>query len=146
MSLKIDTILVPVDGSGPSERAVDFAAGLAAATGAALELVTVIDIGQVDVYEGFYLTEEQLDQRRAHLQAEVLERAAARVDPALGLSLRTRLLRGAVVKTLLAEIERPEIGLVVIGRTGRSALERILQGSVSERVAKRSADPVVLIP
>lgn len=146
MSLKIDTILVPVDGSEPSNRAVDFAAGLAAATGASLEIVTVVDVGQVDVYDAFYLTDEQLDQRQAHMQSEVLEKAAARVPESLGLEVSTRLLRGAVVKTLLKEIERPDVEAIVIGRTGRSALERILQGSVSERVAKRSVDPVILIP
>jgi nucleotide-binding universal stress UspA family protein len=145
MTLKLNTILVPVDGSDPSYRALDFAVGLAGVTGAILEIVSVVDIGQVDVYDGFYLNEDQVDEWQSHIKEAVLEKAVARV-PEGGPAYRTRLLRGNVVKLLLKEIEREDIELIVLGRTGRTGLERLLQGSVAERIAKRSVDPVILVP
>lgn len=72
-------ILVPVDGSEPSMRAVDLAAEIASATDAEIDLVSVVDLHQVDVYDGFYLTKEQLSALKARAQEHILDDARARV-------------------------------------------------------------------
>jgi nucleotide-binding universal stress UspA family protein len=48
--MSFSRILVPIDGSDPSGRALQLGLQLAASTGAALEVVTVLDLGQLDFY------------------------------------------------------------------------------------------------
>ena len=47
--MTIKKILVPTDGSEPANRAIDYAATLAKATGAKLDILTVVDLRQVTV-------------------------------------------------------------------------------------------------
>lgn len=53
-------VLVPIDGSEASHRAVRFAARVAPAFGAQLDIVHVLDLSLRDVYDGFYLATERV--------------------------------------------------------------------------------------
>lgn len=136
-------ILVPVDGSPPSDRALDLAVQLASGLNAGLEIVTVIDLSQVDVYDGFYLTDRQLEELQTKAKNEILDRAKARV--ATGVATETRLLRGRAAHVLLEEAEKPGVAMVVMGRTGKGAFERLVQGSVSRSLAAHSPVPVTIV-
>ena len=61
----IHRILVPIDGSAPSNAALEHAVTIARATGAALDVVTVVDLGQLDFYDGMYRTPEQVEDLRS---------------------------------------------------------------------------------
>lgn len=135
-------ILVPIDGSEPSLRAVEHASMIAKATGASLDLVTVLDLRQVDVYEGFYLTDEQLEKIEEHAHERVLDVAKKKVPE--GVKVQTRLLKGPALKLLLHEAEAGA-DLVVIGRTGKNALERVLEGSVSRGLAAHCKVPITIV-
>lgn len=136
-------ILVPVDGSAPSDRALDLAARLAQGLGASLDIVTVLDFSQVDVYDGFYLSDRQLEELQTKAKREILERAEQLVDDRV--PVRTRLLRGRVTHVLLEEAEQPGVAMVVLGRTGKGAFERLVQGSVSRHLAAHSPAPVTVV-
>lgn len=143
MSTDTTRILVPVDGSEPSDRAVALAAQLAPSLGASLDIVTVIDLSQVDVYDGFYLTDRQLDELQTKAKAEILDRA--RRASTTGVPVETRLLRGRAAHVLLEEAAKPGVAMVVMGRTGKGAFERLVQGSVSRNMSAHSPVPVTIV-
>jgi nucleotide-binding universal stress UspA family protein len=136
-------ILVAVDGSAPSKRAVEVAVNIAKGTGQKIAFVSVIDLRQIDIYEGFYLTEQQLAELEKHHRETILDGALKNVPKEL-VHENTRLLRGPVLKALLDEAEKAS--MVVVGRTGKGALDRLLEGSVSRGLSIHSTVPVVVVP
>lgn len=143
--MSIQNILVAVDGSEPSDRAVDLAASLARATLATLEIVTVIDLGQLEFLETHLLTDEQLRIWQARQRKEVLQAAQDRLPDDLP-PPTLHMLQGRAAPTLIAHAESVGADLILMGRTGKGALARMVEGSVSRRVAQTSPVPVVLVP
>jgi nucleotide-binding universal stress UspA family protein len=144
MTTQQERILVPVDGSEASDRALDYAVRLGAGLGLPLDVVTVLDLSQVDVYDGFYLTDRQLEELQTKARKDILERAHARV-PDDGPNVSTRLLRGRTARVIEDEAGKPGVQLIVMGRTGKGAFERVLQGSVSRDLAAHSPVPVTIV-
>ena len=136
-------ILVPVDGSAASTRALDHAVTLAVALHTRVEIASVVDLGQLDFYDGMYHTPDEVEALTRRLRTDVLEHARARV-PA-GVEHHAVLLRGPVARTLLQHAAEMGAGLIVVGRTGKGALERLIEGSVSRALAFQSAVPVLLV-
>lgn len=139
-----ERIVVPVDGSEPSMRALDVAARLAKGLGASLEVVSVLDLTQVDVYDSFYLTDTQLEDLQQRIKTDILEDARARAPE--GVHVEVKLLKGRAEKMLDTEVEKPGVVMVVIGRTGKGAFERLVQGSVSRHMAAHCPVPVTVVP
>lgn len=137
-------ILVAIDGSEPAERALRLAVSLAQKMEMALDVVTVIDLGQVDVYDGFYLTDRQIDQIQQRVHDAVIEKARGSVPKEVDASFRV--VRGSARKTLLDESERSDVGMMVVGRTGKGAFQRMVEGSVSRSLTAHAAVPVVIVP
>ena len=146
MSNAIKYVMVPIDGSMSSTRALDFATQLAADTGAVVEIVTVIDLGQLDFIQTLHLTDAQLDKWQSNVRTEVLESAAKHAAETEGVTVTTSMLHGGVIKSLLAHAEQEHISAVVIGRRGQNPLEAIFQGSVSAGLVRRCAKPVIVVP
>lgn len=138
-------ILVPVDGSAPSDRALDLAARMAKGLGVSLDIITILDLSQVDVYDGFYLTDHQLEELQSKAKNEILEGAKLRAERA-SVAATTRLLRGRAAHVLLEEAEQPGVEMIIMGRTGKGAFERFVQGSVSRSLAAHSPAPVTIVP
>lgn len=137
-------ILVPVDGSEAALRAASFAAELAKSTGRPLELVAVLDIIQLDPDAGLVISEEQKNTVRGKFRSAVLDVHTAALPKDAGVT--TTLLEGRPTQALLAHIERSAPYAVVVGRTGKGAVERLFQGSVSRALTERSTSPVLVIP
>lgn len=143
VSAAIDRILVPLDGSDPSFAALDFAAGLAGALGATLDVVTVVDLGQLDFYDGMYHTPEQVDAIQTRVKQDILDQARERVPASVAAEFDV--LHGPVVRTLLARVTGSGADLVVLGRTGKGAMERLFEGSVSRRITSLAKVPVTVV-
>jgi len=143
MSTTLDTILVALDGSEPSKRALEFAATLARASGAKLELVTVLDLAHLDPEAGFYLTEAELEKLRKKLGGDILDPAVATLPAEV--QHTTKLLEGRIVERLLSYIDESKPSLVVVGRTGKTAFQRFLEGSVSRGVVTHASAPVTVV-
>lgn len=142
--MALQRILVPIDGSEPSRAALDFGVALANACGAAIEVVTVVDLGQLDYYDGMYRSIPQLEAWQADIKRGILD-AACETIPEDGPDWTSRLMRGPAVRTLLKHIETTRPDMVVVGRTGRGALDRALHGSVSRRLCARAQVPVTVV-
>jgi nucleotide-binding universal stress UspA family protein len=55
------------------------------------------------------------------------------------------LVRGPAAFEILAEIDRTKVDLVVLGTHGRRGLNRVLLGSVAEKVVRSSSVPVLTV-
>jgi nucleotide-binding universal stress UspA family protein len=146
-------VLVPVDYSDGSARALQCAAALAERLGAALEVVHVWD-------RPAYVSTEVLVRGRADhprsLGDLIRENAEAEMATFLASHLRQNegttvlpphyLTSGEPAATLIAELERGKHDLVVIGTHGRTGLEHLLLGSVADKLIRFSPVPVMTVP
>jgi nucleotide-binding universal stress UspA family protein len=134
-------VVVGVDGSGPSLRAVDWAADEAALRGAPLRLVFA---SLWERYEGDALADDPGEPSERTRIEEIMETAAR----------RARLRRPEVRVTTDVVPEEPEYtllresrtaSLLVTGTRGRSSLTEALVGSVSLTVAAHAHCPMVVV-
>ena len=144
MPAEFRLVLVPVDGSDASMRAVDLGVQLAAALAADLEIVTVLDLGQLDFYDGMYMSLEQIEGWQERVRKDILDAAMARV-PDEGPRARFELIRGPVIRSLLDHISKVKPSMVVVGRTGKGALREAIAGSVSSALVHHLHVPVTVI-
>jgi len=131
------SIMVAVDFGSTSNRALDKAIDLARTLAVPLDLVTVCPSLP------FGRTEEDtpyVDGAKAELAT-----LRARTEAA-GVEARTHVRCDNVIFGLLEAIDDLAPQLVVLGSHGRSGLKRVLIGSVSESVARRSPVPVLIVP
>ena len=143
-------ILVAVDGSPHAEHAFRHALGLARGLSAALCIVHVVDSGWLGLGMELAIDTENLSRAR-HAAGEKLLADARATAGAVGIEAEVRLVELATpaehVAALLArEASSWPADLVVLGTHGHRNLERMLLGSVAERVARLSAAPVLLVP
>lgn len=139
----IHRILVPIDGSPPAVAALEHAITVAGATGAAMDVVTVVDLGQLDFYDGMFHTPEQVDAIQTRVKQDVLDSAVGLVAGRVPATFSV--LHGPVIRTLLGRVTTADIDLVVLGRTGKGAVEQLFEGSVSRRMAVACPVPVTLV-
>ena len=75
---------------------------------------------------------------RLKKDAGALEKTGVKVTPLL--------LQGASGETIVAEAERLQVSLIIIGSHGHSVFRKMLVGSTSEGVLRKSKIPVMIIP
>lgn len=139
----LQKILVPVDGSGPSKRAVAKAAYLAGLSGAKLTLVNVVDLNkQISTFEqvstGGYVPSE-LKEEGYQLLAELMHE----VPPTVKAKALVEI--GAPGETVVEMCEEQKFDLIVIGSRGQDAIQRLVMGSVSEYVMHHSTCPMLVV-
>ncbi|MCB7135968.1 universal stress protein [Cellulosimicrobium marinum] len=137
-------VMVGVDGSTTSGRALDLAVHEASRRGALLWIVHVVNVPVVTspfMGGAYYPTVEDV----AAYGEPVLEAAvdrAARLDRSV--PVRTALRSGAPSEVLLDAAKAAD--LVVVGTRGLGSVASAFFGSVSTRLAARSPVPVVVVP
>jgi nucleotide-binding universal stress UspA family protein len=139
-------LLVPVDGSATASKAADAAATFASEIGAN---VTIIHVVHVYPYTGF-------GAGFAEGQSLYLAAATAAANDALASARETTLARGVVVDTRIVESNvvwrgvvetAAAVGadLIVMGTHGRAKIDRLLLGSVTQRVLAHAPVPVMVV-
>ena len=134
------TIVVGVDGSGPSGRAVETVAKIAAAT---KDPVVVCHGMEVHHAWGRDLPAETTDETHPLIDRYVAQLAAAGV-PATG-EVHQELDKGTG-GALIDAAQRHQAGLIVVGTRGRSNVKSVLLGSVAHEVVSKSTLPVLVVP
>ena len=137
-------IMVPLDGSALAERALPSAARLAAATGATLHLVRVVEPlpGAVSVYRSVTEPSRHLD-REARAATEYLDTIRTRLT-AEGVRVEVHRRLGHALDALLQEQRTAGIDLVVMCSHGRGGVSRVALGSVATGLLQRGTAPVLL--
>ncbi len=140
-------ILVPIDGSATSERALQEAIKLAAGKDC-LRLVYVIEeIYPLDAEGYAYIDYAALQDAVRHTGERALVQAAEKVRSS-GATAETALLEAhgeRVASVIDSEASHWPADLIVIGTHGRSGLSRLLLGSVAEGVVRGASVPVLLV-
>jgi len=143
-------ILVPTDGSETAENAVDQAIDIASKYGSTVHALYVVDVDATS----YSLGTEQVDRiRQGHLDemTEVKEDAdeatgyvAARGDEH-GVEVVEHVTAGEPARAIRKFVDDNDIDLVVMGSHGRSGLKRVILGSVTEKVLRRTRLPVLVV-
>lgn len=138
-------ILVPTDFSPGAEMALGWAQSLAAAFGAEVILLHVVDLS-IAALAGFPSTlaavpaaGELLDRIRMESDEE-MRRLVARIPGSRGI------VREGTPRAVILDVAR-EIGvhLIVMGTHGRTGLTHVFFGSVAEHVVRHSRVPVLTV-
>lgn len=129
-------ILVPIDGSDCSFRALEYAAELADHHDGTLHVVHITD------HEG-EATAELLDRAR-----ETLETAGLEGDPEVRTDLRMADPRYAnrVGKEVISLVDERGYDHVVMGHHGTGRIERAILGSAAETVVRGTTVPCTIVP
>lgn len=136
-------ILVPFDFSEAALRALQEAARLAAEAGVGLTVMHVFRLP--DVAE--WLNPQLVDQAREAHRKEVTRRLTeqtAKVLPA-EMPCQIELISGNPAPQIINEVTRGGYDLVVMGTHGRTGLDWVMLGSVTQRVLRRCPVPVLVI-
>lgn len=139
-------ILVPVDGSKTAQQAVEKAAGLAQAFGSAVTVIYVMDpypftgVGTDFAYgQAMYLSAATAEANEAIKNAkQVLEAAGIHVSTAV---IESHTAWRGILETATS------VGadLIVMGSHGRRGIERLVLGSVAQRVLSHTTLPVLVM-
>jgi len=136
-------IVIGVDGSANSLRAVDQSVQLAQQFSSELVIVYVVHI-PVTSYSydvlGSLSIFNKLEEEGKNTLAKCEETARSAGVPA-----RTVLLSGDPAQGILDTAAKEGADLVIVGSRGTGTLERLLMGSVSERVVRFSKCPVLVV-
>jgi nucleotide-binding universal stress UspA family protein len=133
--MKLERIIVAVDGSANSVAAVDWAAGLAQATGA--EVVAVHALG---------LLERVDDDAKVPTQSHQVVSSWCEPLARAGVAYRPLLRDGSPVSVVLEVADEVEADVVVVGSRGLGGYPELLLGSTSTQIAQHSVRPVVIVP
>ncbi|ABO59252.1 universal stress protein [Burkholderia vietnamiensis] len=140
-------VMVAVDGSPSSKRALDEALKVAASCGARLFAVFAVDKSILLAYGGRIDPDALLDDVRRdgtavlHDAERAISHAAVNGDTEL---IETELGQD-VAERLQRYVAEHAIDLAVIGTHGRRGVRRLFLGSVAERFLRGSSCPVLLL-
>ena len=141
----IKRILCAVDFSETSGHALDFALGLAAAVNADVRVLYVFSVGEIgfadDVLQLDPDTVLDLQERLRHRLEEMLEK---HFKP--GVDIESLIIQGDPSRQIGPAASELHVDLIVMGTHGHGALERLLLGSVAERVLRTAPVPVLTVP
>jgi nucleotide-binding universal stress UspA family protein len=145
MGASITKVLVPIDFSALSNRAIELAAELASRYGASLTVLHVFEPMVFVVPDGAVLQSPEglADQLRDTEQLVAKGLAAAQAAGAK--DVRSLVRQGGPVEEKLAEAKDNGYDLVVMGTHGRSGLKHALLGSVAEQLIRRASCPVLTV-
>lgn len=146
--MELGKILVAHDFSQPADRALAFAADLAARVGATVHLVHVhpdVYDGHSDAALGTPWPNQEQEQRYVRFLEQELLRVISTVLGEATTGVVRHVVRGEPVKRIEAIASELGADLVCLGSTGKGAVERALLGSVSQRIVRTSPVPVLTV-
>jgi nucleotide-binding universal stress UspA family protein len=136
-------ILLALDGSAPSDAALDAACSLARDRGAR---ITAVNVCEPRPHVHGHHVDWRGDDDAARREAfAVLRRASETATHDYGLTMETKLLDGQIVPAIVAHAQRVGADTIVIGSHGRGGLQHVLLGSVAEGLMRASPVPVLVV-
>ncbi|MHB1651365.1 MAG: universal stress protein [Desulfitobacteriaceae bacterium] len=136
-------ILVPIDGSGDSRRALQQAVELAKLNDSEIILLHVLFTPEALGYMlsgGVTVVQDQLN-----VNGEVVLETTTKETDMSEVKVTKKLLPGHPAAIILEEIGAERIDLVVMGSRGFGPLAGSLLGSVSQRVLQKAECPVMIV-
>ncbi len=142
--MRFERILCPIDFSEPSQRALSYAVALARWYGARLEAVHVASPPEPETADGVAVVEPDTRGFEDGLTAD-LRRVVG--EPGLpDVAQRVVITRSRTHDAIVEHARAIAADLVVMGTHGRGGFNRLLLGSVTERVLRTAPCPVLTVP
>jgi nucleotide-binding universal stress UspA family protein len=145
--IEIRRILCPIDFSDHSRRALDHAIAIARWYKSTVTVLHVVSPAPVAAFGPGAVVLEPINLPpvdRNQLLADV--EAFARTESAPDLMIDAVVRDGNTVDEVLQQAIGMKADLLVIGTHGRSGFERLLLGSVAEKVLRKASCPVMTVP
>jgi nucleotide-binding universal stress UspA family protein len=147
----VSKVLVAVDGSENSDRALDFALGFSEKYDAALTIINVTESSAVAVvptdigaYPGNSMMVVARDLRKFH--EDILEKALARAKAAKpNLAVTSLLKEGNAASEIATVSKEGNFDFVVVGHRGVGKVRELLIGSISEKVVHTVSCTVIIV-
>jgi nucleotide-binding universal stress UspA family protein len=142
-----NSVLIAIDGSPGSDRALQYAKDRAKLGGAKLIVAYVIEWSPYS-----FNTPEENAERHMRREQEIERATSGVVAPAAallqaeGIECETVVQHGPPAETLIRLAEQNDVKQIVIGRRGQSGIKTLLFGSVAGNLIQTSPVPVVVVP
>ena len=148
----IEKVLVAVDGSAHSLKAVEYAAEIAGACNARLSILTVLrprKVPKVSEELRKYAQLEHIDDADHEaiklLSSDLLSHAADVAKKSGATQVETSVETGPVARTIVNVAVMKKASMIVIGSRGLGNIEATLRGGVSHRVELLARCPVLTV-
>ncbi|MCA9553425.1 MAG: universal stress protein [Myxococcales bacterium] len=144
MSEALKKIITPVDGSEGCAKAARFAARLAKAVGAELELVHVYDSTVISVMGLNALTGKEIDDAVQRVSKAYFEGARRAMEDD-SVVTREVVRVGSPSSEIVAFAEDEQPDLIVMGTRGHTEFKKLFLGSISSQVLQHAPCPVTVV-
>lgn len=137
-------ILIATDGSETAKEAADFGIELVGCTGAKVYALYVID---TTPYRSVPLdkiwSKEVLNEfeKAGHEATSYIEK----IGNAVGVEVESRVLRGHPAEKILGFAEDNNMDMIIVGSLGKGGYEKVVLGSVSEKIVRHAKVPVLVV-
>jgi nucleotide-binding universal stress UspA family protein len=140
----IDHILCPVDFSDASQPAIEHALAIARWSGAAVSALHVCHPMLVPVASGAgaRFDDPDVEMTRLRSAAASLVECAGAHDLTVDIAVEA----GDPARQILEHADQHAVNLIVMGTHGATGFERLMLGSVTEKVLRKARCPVLTVP
>ena len=150
-------ILVPLDGSELSERALPMTQDLARSSDATVHLIHMVSrahelaagrgvepvqAAEIERDMARQLTESQLNRGRVYLEQKGSQLSGAGIKVETEYTVKA----GDPAQNIIDYVKEHDISLVVMSTHGHGGIRRLLVGSVTDRVIRSCEVPVLVVP
>ncbi len=138
-------ILIPIDFSPTSEEAAAYGVMMAKAHKAKLHILHVVDVSEDAA--GFYvphLSYDKFDKEMVVGATVMLKKFCTKACKGFK-NFDSEVLSGIPYKAILKAAKGNESDLIIMGALGRGRLDKLLFGSTTERVMRKSKCPVLIV-
>jgi len=143
-NMQFSKILCAVDLSDHSKQVAQYAAMMAKMTGA--RLLVIYAAPSLSQYVGFQVPPNSIE----NLVGEIVSGAEKAMETFVaenfaGLPVTSKVLIGYAAEEIVARAEEEKVDMIIMGTHGRKGIDRMLFGSVAEKVVKNAKQPVLTI-
>jgi nucleotide-binding universal stress UspA family protein len=136
-------ILVPVDGSDNSYRALEAALVLSEKLGSNISVINVMEQVPITHIESEKLLSELLEAYKKENQ-EILSKCSD-IASQKGIAIKTVLLQGNPAPVILDYSKKENFDLVIMGSRGMGKFKELIIGSVSSKIVHHSPCAIMII-
>ncbi len=148
----INKLLVAIDGSSHSLKAVDYASAIAACCKARVIILTVVKVHKVKELSAELRTYAELEQipvvdldALKMIAGDLVAHAEKRSREKGVDDIVTKVQEGPVARTIIACAQQHDVDMIVVGSRGFGNIEATLRGGVSHRVELLAKCPVLTV-
>lgn len=146
----IERILLPTDGSDVAERAGEDAISMADANGHDIIVLYVIDTSYLNSLPQRDLRDQLKEELRKEGN-EAVEKFKNKLEESQcqgyckNINLITLIKEGKPADVILKTADEEDVDLIIMGKSGKNGLEKLILGNTTERVVRGAKVPVHVV-